>query len=175
MSAVQLPTRHDMIVSRWGARFLGRKIPCSIGKTGFTAAKKEGDGATPASPMRLMGGGYRADRQQRPLTQLFLKPIGPRDLWSDDPEDGAYNHNVRAPYSKSHEKLRRADPLYNVFIITDWNWPQATPGKGSAIFVHNWRKPRHPTEGCIAFAPKDLLWILSHWTPRSRLLVKDWA
>ena len=161
-----------MVVTKWGARFRGRRFSCAIGKTGFTDTKREGDGATPIAALSLMGGGYRSDRITRPFTKLFLKPIGPRDLWSDDPRDESYNHNVRAPYQPSHEKLRQPDPLYDVFLISNWNWPNATPGKGSAIFVHNWRKPRHPTEGCIAFAPNDLLWILRHWHPDSRILIK---
>ena len=35
--------------------------------SGITRNKREGDGATPAGAWRLMGGGYRADRLQRPL------------------------------------------------------------------------------------------------------------
>ena len=66
---------------------------------------------------------------------------------------------VRAPYEPSHEKLRRADPLYDVIMLTDWNWPQAQAGKGSAIFLHQWRRPGYPTEGCIAFDRTHLHWI----------------
>jgi len=163
-----------MVVTRQGARYLGRRIPCAIGRGGITTDKREGDAPTPPGPLRLMRAGYRADRMARPQTRgaFHLRAIGPADLWSDDPADPAYNHTVRAPHPFSHERLRRADPLYDVFIITDWNWPNATPGKGSAIFVHNWRKPRYPTEGCIAFAPADLRWIIAHWQPGARIIVK---
>lgn len=176
MSAPLGITRGDMIVTRWGARFHGRRIPCAIGKGGFSHAKREGDGATPMTALRLMGGGYRADRRSVPKlaakAALRMVPIGPLDLWSDDARDANYNHAVRAPYIYSHEKLRRADPLYDVFLITDWNWPDAVPGAGSAIFVHQWRKPRHPTEGCIAFRAQDLNWILARWQPHNRIVVK---
>ncbi|MBL6427520.1 MAG: L,D-transpeptidase family protein [Maritimibacter sp.] len=161
-----------MVVTRWGARFAGRHFPVAIGRGGITQNKREGDGATPAGTWRLMGGGYRADRVMPPPAPIGLRAIGPHDLWCDAPEDTLYNHAVRAPYSASHERLRRADPLYDIFIVTDWNWPEASPGKGSAIFVHCWRGPRKPTAGCLAFRPDHLRWILARWTPRSRILVR---
>jgi L,D-peptidoglycan transpeptidase YkuD (ErfK/YbiS/YcfS/YnhG family) len=161
-----------MVVTRWGARFAGRHFPVAIGCGGITQDKREGDGATPAGTWRLMSGGYRADRVTRPPAPIDLRAIGPHDLWCDAPEDTQYNHAVRAPYSASHERLRRGDPLYDIFIVTDWNWPEANPGKGSAIFVHCWRGPRKPTAGCLAFRPDHLRWILARWTPRSRILVK---
>lgn len=167
----------DLRVSKWGARFMGRRFPCAIGKGGMTTTKREGDGATPKSTLRMMAGGYRADRRRAPVaTQadaaLRFHPIGPRDLWSDDPQSDAYNQHVHAPYIYSHEKLRRADPLYDIYIVTDWNWPDARAGEGSAIFVHNWRRPRMPTEGCIAFRRDHLAWIVAHWTARSRIIIR---
>lgn len=113
---------------------------------------------------------YRPDRLVPPVD--WAVPIGPRDLWSDDAGDADYNHHVRAPYSYSHERMRRADRLYDLVLITDWNWPEAQPGRGSAIFLHRWRKPGHPTEGCVAFAPADLLWIAQRLAPDTRLIVR---
>lgn len=162
-----------MVITRQGALYRGRRIPCAIGKGGITRHKREGDGATPAGALRLMGGGFRAGRIARPRAPFPLRAIGPGDIWSDDPADPAYNHGLNAPGHRfSHERLSRADRLYDLFLITDWNWPDATPGRGSAIFLHRWRKPRHPTEGCIAFAPHHLRWIVETWTPRARIIVK---
>ena len=167
------PRADDLVVTRWGARFLGRRLPCAIGKGGLTANKREGDGATPTGPLRLCAAAFRADRLPRPGGILPQRAIGPRDIWSDDPADPAYNHGLTASgHPFSHERLRRPDPLYNLILMTDHNWPDATPGKGSAIFLHRWRKPRHPTQGCIAFAPADLQWIAQNWRPRSRILIK---
>lgn len=56
-------------------------------------------------------------------------------------------------------------------LLTDWNWPRAQPGLGSAIFLHQWRRPRHPTAGCIAFSRADLLWLAARAVPGTRLLV----
>ena len=83
-----------------------------------------------------------------------------------------YNHLVRAPYAPSHEQMRRADPFYDVVLVTDWNYPDAEPGKGSAIFLHQWRKPHHPTEGCIAFRRDHLLWVAARVVPGTRLFIR---
>jgi L,D-peptidoglycan transpeptidase YkuD (ErfK/YbiS/YcfS/YnhG family) len=66
--------------------------------------------------------------------------------------------------------MRRGDGLYDLVLMPDWNGPRAQPGAGSAIFVHVWRKPRHPTAGCVAFALADLIWIAARIAPEARLL-----
>lgn len=165
------PKPQDLVLGRAGLRFLGRHFPCSIGKGGVRRNKREGDGATPTGIHRIVGMLYRPDRMAAPTP--WAVPIGPRDLWSDDADDAGYNLMQRAPYAPSHEKLRRADPLYDLVLITDWNWPVAMPGAGSAIFLHRWRRPGYPTEGCVAFAPAQLHWIAKRLTPESRLIVPD--
>ena len=162
-------TPADLVVTPSGLRFLGRRFPCVVGRGGITASKREGDGATPAGRHRIAGMLYRPDRMAPPVP--WAVPIGPRDLWSDDPADLDYNLMVRAPYGPSHERLRRADRLYDLVLVTDWNWPIATPGRGSAIFLHRWRKPRHPTEGCVAMAPAHLLWIAVRIRLGTRIIV----
>lgn len=154
-----------------GLRFMGRVYPCTRGRGGLCAgaAKAEGDGATPRGVHAIVGALYRADRMARPVR--WALPIGPFDLWSDDGEDPDYNQLVRAPHPFSHERLRRGDPMYDLVLVTDWNWPRATPGRGSAIFIHAWRKPGHPTAGCIGLAPGDLRAITRALGPESRLIV----
>jgi L,D-peptidoglycan transpeptidase YkuD (ErfK/YbiS/YcfS/YnhG family) len=112
---------------------------------------------------------YRPDRMPRPAD--WALPIGPGDLWSDDPTHEDYNMMVRAPYPHSHEKLRRADPLYDLVVLTDWNWPYAVKGRGSAIFIHQYRRPGYPTEGCIALSRRDLHHIAPRITLQTRLVV----
>lgn len=160
------------MVTTMGALFHGRRFPCTLGRSGTTAAKREGDGATPRGILRIMGGFYRPDRLARAQVPDWLRPIGPRDLWSDDPADPFYNHPVHAPHGFSHEALRRADPQYDLVLYTDWNFPQAVPGRGSAIFVHIWRRPGVPTAGCVAFSRENLLWIIRRITPGCRLIVR---
>ncbi|MFW8635903.1 L,D-transpeptidase family protein [Cribrihabitans pelagius] len=159
----------DLVLTPRGVRFWGRLLPCSIGKGGITTAKREGDGATPAGLHRIAGMLYRPDRVRRPAD--WAEPIGPGDLWSDDMRDTGYNHHVRVPYPFSHERLRRGDPLYDLVLVMDWNWPDAVPGAGSAIFIHQWRRPGYPTEGCIAFARRDLHWLAARVRPGTRVIV----
>lgn len=163
-------TPADLVLTPTGLRFLGRTLPCSIGKGGLTAQKREGDGATPTGTHTITGLFYRPDRLPRPAP--WAQPIGPRDLWSDAPDDPAYNTHVTAPYAASHEGLRRADPLYDLILTTDWNWPTATPHKGSAIFLHQWRRPGYPTEGCLAFARPHIRWIAQNAPPGTRLIIQ---
>lgn len=162
----------DIVVTDQGARFLGRTFPCSIGRGGIVPAhrKREGDGATPAGTHGLIGMLYNPARMVRPAD--WALPVSHADRWSDDPRDEDYNLMVRMPHPYSHERLWRADPLYDLVILTDWNWPQSVSGRGSAIFLHTWRKPRHPTAGCVAFARADLLWIAARIRHQTQLIVK---
>ena len=64
-----------------------------------------------------------------------------------------------------------AEAVNDLVLITDWNWPYSVPGRGSAIFIHRWRRPCAPTAGCVALAPQDLLWIAQRLRPQSRLIV----
>ncbi|WP_171211137.1 L,D-transpeptidase [Ruegeria sp. HKCCA5426] len=162
-------TPSDLVLTPRGVRFAGRTFPCSIGKGGLSNTKREGDSATPTGVHRIFGMLYRPDRIAAPTPWAI--PIGPWDLWSDDSGDDRYNQLVSAPYPFSHEKLRRADPLYDLVLLTDWNWPNAVPGKGSAIFLHQWRRPGYPTEGCVAFRREHLHWIAGRITPDTRLII----
>ncbi len=159
-----------MVLTPMGLRILGRVFPCSIGRGGILAKKREGDGATPVGVHRIVGMLYRPDRMERPAD--WALPIRPGDLWSDDPEDPDYNLMVRHPHGYGHERLARADRLYDLVILTDWNWPHAEPGRGSAIFIHRWRKPGHPTEGCIGLRARDLRWIAPRIRHQTRLVVR---
>ena len=165
--------KDDLVVSARGARFRGRRFPVALGRGGIVpaCAKREGDGATPAGVMRVTGCLWRPDRLARPCP--WAEPIGPADLWSDDVRDPAYNRPVRAPHPFSHERLARGDRLYDLVLLTDWNRPDPVPGRGSAIFVHSWRGPHHPTAGCIAFRRDHLLWIAPRLLPGSRIVVRD--
>jgi L,D-peptidoglycan transpeptidase YkuD (ErfK/YbiS/YcfS/YnhG family) len=145
-------------------------FPCTIGKGGIRSDKKEGDGATPLGTHRVVGMLYRPDRIVPP--QPWAHAIRTGDLWSDASGDASYNHMVRAPYAGSHEILRRADPLYDLVLLTDWNWPNAQAGKGSAIFIHQYRRKGYPTEGCIGLRRDHLRWISERIQIGTRLIVR---
>lgn len=162
-------TPDDLVLTPTGLRFRGRRLPCTIGRGGCTRDKREGDGATPRGVHPIVGMLYRPDRIARPVD--WALPIRPGDLWSDDPADPDYNLMVRAPHPRSHERLRRADRLYDLVILTGWNWPSAVPGRGSAIFLHRWRGPGQPTAGCVALRPDHLHWVAATIGFRTRLVV----
>ena len=160
----------DMVVTRMGLRFMGRRFACTVGRGGVVSRKREGDGGTPVGTHRIVGMLYRPDRMVRPAD--WALPIGPGDLWSDDVRDPDYNKMVRVPHDFGHEVLRRADPMYDLILLTDWNWPYSVPGRGSAIFVHRWRRPGAATAGFVAMAADDLLWIAARLVPQGRLIVQ---
>jgi L,D-peptidoglycan transpeptidase YkuD (ErfK/YbiS/YcfS/YnhG family) len=161
-----------MVATRAGLRFRGRRFACRLGRGGIAAAcaKREGDGCTPRGIHRIVGLLWRPDRLARPAP--WARPIGPADLWSDDPSDPDYNLPVRAPHPFGAERLRRADRQYDLVLLTDWNWPYPVKGRGSAIFVHRWRGPGRPTAGCVALSPEALRWIAPRLSVRSHLVVR---
>ncbi|MFK7877792.1 MAG: L,D-transpeptidase [Paracoccaceae bacterium] len=159
----------DLVLTPSGLRFANRLYPCTIGKGALTQTKREGDGATPQGIHRIVGMLYRPDRVRSPAA--WAHPILPGDLWCDDVQDPNYNKKIRAPHPARHEVLRRADPLYDLVLLTDWNWPEAIKGHGSAIFLHQWRRPGYPTEGCIALKRSHLHAIAKKLTLNSRVIV----
>lgn len=161
----------DLLVGAGGAWFAGRRFACAIGRGGIGEKRREGDGVTPRGAHRIEAVYYRADRRCDPLGRGGIA-IGPRDGWSDDPRDPAYNCRVRRPWDFSHEALRRVDAMYDMVAVLDWNRHPVAVGWGSAIFLHVWRGPRRPTAGCVAFGAADLAWILARWTPRGRVVVR---
>ena len=163
----------DLIVDRWGAQYRGRKLPCSIGRGGIGIKQGEGDGITPIGTFNIEAIKYRSDRLDFASPKIMQTSIGLNDVWSDDPKDPNYNHQASGPdYPYSHEKLYRSDGLYDAFGILNYNWPNASAGAGSAIFIHAWRKPRHPTEGCIAFRLVDLVWIFQTWEKNAGVVIR---
>lgn len=162
----------DLVVGPWGARFAGRRFPCAHGRGGIRTDKREGDLASPVGVWRLLWLYTRIDRQAPPRSILPQRALGPFQGWAETPDDPAYNRPISHPHGYPADRMARGDRLYNICVVTDQNFAPAIPGCGSAIFVHLWRKPRHPTAGCIAFRRHDLEWILARWTQHSRLIVR---
>ncbi len=163
--------RDRLTVTRWHTWFRGRCVPHALGRGGVSDHKVEGDGATPASTLTITGALYRADRMARPVP--WARSIGPRDLWCDDPAHPLYNLMARAPIAARYEALRRGDRLYDLILTTDWNWPEPVRGQGSAIFIHSWRAPRHPTAGCVAYCWSDLLQIAGTLEPGTEIEIRS--
>lgn len=142
--------------------FKGITLQAAIGRSGVTAFKREGDGATPIAPMRLISGFVRGERIRLPQTPLSMKRIAKEMLWCDEPKHAAYNRLVKAPFKPSHEEMRRADGLYDVCLVMDWNITSRKRHGGSAIFFHLIKPGYQPTAGCVAVSPRDMKRLLPH-------------
>ncbi len=99
---------------------------------------------------------YRPDKGPAPETGLPVLALRPEDGWCDDPGEPAYNHLVPLPCRGSHERLWRADAVYDLIVELGFNDDPAVPALGSAIFLHVARPDYPQTEGCIALAEADL-------------------
>ncbi|HWT08720.1 MAG TPA: L,D-transpeptidase family protein [Roseomonas sp.] len=141
-------------------RFRGETLRCALGAGGISAAKREGDGATPTGLLPIRRILWRADRGPRPATSLPAEPIAPDDGWCDDPADAAYNTAIRLPHPARHERLWRDDAVYDVIGVLGWNDAPVQRGRGSAIFLHVARPGLAPTEGCVALPKAELLRLL---------------
>ncbi len=153
----------------------GREYRCALGSGGITRKKREGDGATPAGCFDLRRVLYRPDRLAAPETGLDVARIGETDGWCDDPDDDAYNRPVVLPSPASHERLWRADAVYDVIVILGHNDDPPEPGLGSAIFIHVARPDFSPTQGCVALELGDLLAVLAACGPGDRICVSPAA
>ena len=131
-------------------------LPCCLGPAGLVRRKREGDGGTPIGTFALLGGQFRADRGPRPPVRPPMRVTRPDQGWCDDPGDPRYNRPVRLPARASHETLWRADRLYDLLVVIDYNTRRPLKGRGSAIFLHMMAPEATPTAGCVALKPGDL-------------------
>lgn len=131
-------------------------LPAAIGRSGRTAFKREGDGATPIAAMQVLYGFVRGDRVKSLPTALPMRRIRPHMLWCDQPEHPSYNRLVKAPFTPSHEEMKREDGLYDVCLVLDWNVSSRKRYRGSAIFFHLIRPGYQPTAGCVAVKLRDM-------------------
>lgn len=146
-------------------------FPCALGRAGITSAKREGDGATPLGPMRILSGYFRRDRIALGSTRLPMKPIDAALGWCEVPDDRNYNRPVRLPYGASHETMRRDDRLYDYCLVLDWNLAPRRRGRGSAIFFHLARPGFTPTQGCVAVTARVMARLLPRLSRRTVLTV----
>ncbi len=153
----------------------GREVPCALGRSGITANKREGDGATPKGLFALRRLLYRPDRLEPPQTGLAASPLTPLDGWCDDPDDDRYNKPVRLPYGASHESLWREDQLYDLIVVLGHNDDPVEAGLGSAIFLHVAGETASGeltvTEGCVALKRDVLLDLLADCNKNDEIAV----
>jgi L,D-peptidoglycan transpeptidase YkuD (ErfK/YbiS/YcfS/YnhG family) len=150
----------------------GQVFPCALGRGGISSNKREGDGATPLARMRILSGYFRGDHVAARRTRLKMTPIDAGLGWCEVPEDRNYNRPVRMPYAASHETMRRADALYDVCLVLDWNISPRKRGRGSAIFFHLARPGFTPTQGCVAVSGPVMRRLLPYLSRRTVVTVR---
>ncbi len=133
----------------------------ALGRSGISAMKREGDGATPFGrfPVRRML--YRSDRMARPRVPFPVRAICSDDGWCEDPADRNYNRLVKLSPGSAADRLMREDHLYDVVLVLGHNDGPRVKGRGSAIFVHLAREGLTPTAGCIALSRRDMRALLA--------------
>jgi len=133
------------------------RVPCALGPAGIKrGVKREGDGATPAGRFKLLWGLYRPDRKRPPAGGVPLKVLRRDAGWCEDPRSPTYNRPVRLPCTFACDSMWRADDLYDLTFVLDYNFSRRKKGAGSAIFFHLARPGLTPTAGCVAIRAADM-------------------
>ena len=136
------------------------KFRCCIGKNGSTNNKIEGDKKTPKGIFEIEKLYFRNDRIKKPLTLLKCIKIKKSMGWCNDESfPKKYNKLIKIEKNIRHEKLKRKDYKYDLFIPVKYNFKKPITGLGSCIFLHL-TKNYKPTAGCIALKKKDFLIML---------------
>lgn len=143
--------------------------------------KVEGDGKAPAGIFEL-GDAFGYLKTPSFKLRIPYRQSTDRDYFVDAKDSPDYNSWVTIPkdklnepkkYWSSFEGMKRADHLYELGLVVKHNMSPAIPGKGSAIFLHVWRRPAAPTLGCTAMSKEDLTEVLTWLDPdKAPLLIQ---
>ena len=150
----------NIIIKKHFLSYKGYKLKCSIGKSGITHFKKEGDLSTPKGTFKLGLLYYRKDRNKSLESKIKKRVIKKSMGWCNDSRSKKYNQEIYFPFKYRAEKLYRKDNIYDIFINIKYNYRPSVKKKGSAIFLHLTNINYKPTSGCIAIVKKDFLKIL---------------
>ena len=162
----------NIIIKKHFLLYKGYKLKCSIGKSGLTHSKKEGDLTTPKGLFKLGLLYYRKDRIKLLKCKIKKRIIKKSMGWCNDSRSKKYNQEVYLPFKYGTEKLYRKDKIYDIFINIKYNHFPITKGKGSAIFLHLSNKEYKPTEGCVAILKKDFFKILPLINNNTKILIR---
>ena len=131
-------------------------VKCAVGKRGINLKKREGDLITPKGIFKIKAIYYRKDRVKELKTKI-KKIIITKDIgWCDDPKSKYYNKQIKYPFKYKTERLYRADNIYDIILVLDFNYNPIKRNKGSAIFIHVAKRKLSPTKGCVAIKKSEL-------------------
>tara|TARA_B100000674_G_C37724736_1_gene861473 strand:- start:365 stop:859 length:495 start_codon:yes stop_codon:yes gene_type:complete len=159
----------NLILTSKGLICPNRVIPVSIGKGGISKRVSEHTQTTPSGEHEIIGMLYRPDRIRKPRD--WAMPILLNSSWSDDIKDPDYNLMVSFSDKYSRKILHIPAPNYDLILLTDWNWPDAIKGRGSAFFIHQWTNEKAPTEGSIAMSRMALKWLAAKVSYGTKIII----
>ncbi len=162
----------NIIIKKHFLLYKGYKLKCSIGKSGVTQSKKEGDLTTPKGLFELGLLYYRKDKIKLLKCKIKKRAIKKGMGWCNDSKSKKYNQEISFPFKYGAEKLYREDKIYDIFINIKYNQLPIVKGKGSAIFLHLSNKKYKPTSGCVAIQKKDFLKILPLINNKTKISIK---
>jgi L,D-peptidoglycan transpeptidase YkuD (ErfK/YbiS/YcfS/YnhG family) len=155
--------------SRTGSCFVRAGGPwrASIGRSGLSANKVEGDGTTPTGTYSI--GPVMYGIAPNPGVAYRYHRLVCGDWWDEAPSSAMYNRFVHVrcgtspPFGGDSEALWRVVPQYDYFAVIQYNASPIVPGRGSAIFIHE--TTGVPTAGCVALSTSSLLALLRWLRP----------
>ena len=143
---------------------------CSIGASGFSKKKIEGDMKTPRGIFSIEHLYIRKDRIKQIYSKLKVISIKKNMGWCDDVFNKKYNKLIRIKKNIHYEKLYRKDSKYDLLIPIKYNYNKPKKGLGSCIFIHL-TKDYKPTKGCIALRKKDFFIMLKLINKNSKIKI----
>ena len=147
------------------------KLRCTIGKSGISSQKKEGDNKTPRGEFKIKYILYRKDRVSIIKTKLNKKIISRGMGWCDDIRSDKYNKLITFPFKYHAEKLWLKNNTYDIIVVINYNLKPVIKNKGSAIFLHIAKKKYQTTKGCIAINKKDMKLLISKIDKKTRIKI----
>ena len=94
--------------------YKGYKLKCSIGKSGLSHSKKEGDLTTPKGLYKLGLLYYRKDRIKLSKCAIKKKIIKKNMGWCDDSKSRKYNQEISFPFKVKSSTTALVNPVRSV-------------------------------------------------------------
>lgn len=144
-----------------------------LGRTGLSAHKREGDGATPTGTYRF--GTVVYGIASNPGVRFRYHRLTCGDWWDEDSSSPTYNTfrhvacGATPSFGGGSEALWRISPQYRYFAVIDYNAAPIVPGRGSAIFLH---VAVGATAGCVSLPESQLVHVLRWLRPAAHPLIR---
>ncbi len=144
-----------------------------LGRSGLSARKREGDGATPTGTYHFGTTVYGI--AANPGVRFAYHRLVCGDWWDEDPSSKAYNTfqhvtcGASPAFGGGSEALWRISPQYRYFAVIDYNARPIVRGRGSAIFLH---VAVGTTAGCVSLPELQLLQLLRWLRPVARPAIR---